>query len=377
MAKKGSSTGFARMRANIAASRGAYKQSRMQGFKITNDINDAIFGNLKTTMRGIGSELTSSNARQLKSLQQLARRSATSQKRTISKAQGTAANLYGIAGVAGAKPTLDAARAVAKGSKVQLAGAQRAGKTLANSQATVMGIMNAGVKEAQAGATAQTADALAYRAKEDAKLIAASQLELQKMRLQSQLDLETYKKKLALDENASGSSGVTQVASFAVQAFPALREAFNDPANEGKTTQEIAAEYISKTGIQDANAISLINSLASSMAVAGAGPQNPGSIAPSEVQSFVTNQLTDTLNTLYPNYAKHSKDVEKMLKAQLSVYAAGAVEQQMAASPDDPFNNSDEGGGSLINTWAAWLPETIMELATIGSYKSQTYDSGS
>lgn len=342
MAKKGNSSnmGFAKQRANIMASKAAYKQDRLAGFRVTNDIVGNIFGNLKTTMRGVGSELTSSNARQLTALQRLASRSGKSNARVIDNARGTAAGLYGIAGVAGAKPALDAAAAVAKGSKVALGGQVKAGKTLANSQATVLGIMGAGVAEAQAGAKAQTADALAYRAKEDAKLIASQQLELQKMKLQAQLDIDTYKKKLALDEKAAGggSDGLTAVASFGVQAFAPLQELFNKPGNEDKSAAEIAQEYIKTLGGEnlDPNAIALINSLASQMALAGAGPGNKGSIKPGETASFLTSQLTDTLDILYPNYSKHSKEVEKLLKAQLSVYAADAASSRISPTDQNP-----------------------------------------
>jgi hypothetical protein len=376
--KNGSSMQFARARAGVAASRGAYRQDRMAGFRATNDIQDAIFGNLNTTMRGVGRTLTSSNAKQLRRIQQMAKKSAAGNERVIGNARGTAANLYGIAGVAGAKPALDAAAAAARGSEKAMQGQVKGAKTQARTAQTVLGIMQAGVQEARAGAKAQTADALAYRAKEDATLIAGQQLELQKMRLQAQLDLDTYKKKLAMDEKAAagGSTGITTVATFGVQAFPALREAFN--ADPEATPQSVASDYITKNNITDPNAITLINQLASSMAVAGAGPQNKGSIAPGEVQSFVTGQLTDTLELLYPNYSKHSKEVEKMLKAQLSVYAAETAAQQLAGADDRESNvgyNADRSSSGWLESIAAWLPETTLELLTAGTYASQTYDS--
>lgn len=219
---------YARARAGVRATRKILSESRTQGFKQTNSVIDAIYGNLSTTERGLGRQLGAAQARQLSAIQRL-QQNATAKNTKLSRgARLDVSKMYGTA--IGAGTDFSGVKAQRKAGAISGAGAERAGARLAQGNSAAVDIAQAGAAEAKAGAQYETSQALAYRAKNDAQLVASQALELQKMRLQNQLDLQNYKekarfsKKLEEDTGDQSIQGMTQTGSQLAQASAKMRQ---------------------------------------------------------------------------------------------------------------------------------------------------------
>jgi hypothetical protein len=328
---------FTKVRAgNIALGR-MLRRDRMGDFRYATSVTDAIFGNLSTTSRGLGRQLTAENARQLAALQRLTARSSQANARAVNRTEGRVASRYGSAIAGAVQPQMGVVRGAAKGATTIVRGQAAAGGIAARGGAAAMDALQAGVAEAQAGAQAQLAQALSYRAKNDAQLIAEKQLALQQMRLQAQLDFQNWKKQQdylqKLQNTNPDLSGMTAVASSAASAFTGLQTIFNTPTTDTAdgsisfpNAAEAASKYIQDNGITDQNEAALIYALSAAMYQAGAGPTTEGQLygpghSDAERQKLILNALMTRLAMLYPNFSKYQNELQKAIEAQVAAVA--------------------------------------------------------
>jgi len=220
-------------RAGTIALSKSLKQARMGEFRASQDALGTIFGNVATTQRGLARTLTTSNARKLAALQRLDSRTERSTRRAITGAQASASKLFGGVAAAGQGYLFDQGQGHAAAAATAQRGITKAGGIVSRGATEALGIQQAGAVEARAGADAMLADALRYRAQNDAQLIA----ERQNLILQSKLDYQNAKKMAELQQKtAEGAAGsdkavVTRLATEAPQIAQGAAEAWRT-ANE-------------------------------------------------------------------------------------------------------------------------------------------------
>lgn len=349
---------FVVQQANISAQRKLLNQSRGAEFKYSQDVLGGIYGNLKSTVGGFGAKLTSAQGRQLGALTQLAaNQKAASGRITRGAGRAVAGNYGGVIGSAMA-PALKSVAVKGKAGGKAIAGAVGGGKLLAQGNEAAMQTLGQGVQLAQAGASSNLADALRYRAKNDASLIAQEQMSLDQMRLQNQLDIENYKKKLQIQEAHAngGSAGLTALATTGANATQGLFDQYNTlykddgkgglvaltdaekqstvhnadgtyTLADGTTTArtmnaaEAAQNYINTNGIQDPNQQAVIQALSTAMYQAGVGS---GKGTYDGNPATLTNAVSQQLAMLYPTlYAKHQKDITGLISSTISQATSG------------------------------------------------------
>lgn len=188
--------------AALRASRRIQNQDRRADFSVADAGLDAIFNNLLTTQRGVSQSLTGTNADTLAAMERLAAKSTRGVSRGVTKAGNKARNLFGSAMGPVIERELAPARATAQSTGTQARAAVGAGKLAAQGATTALGIQSAAASEAASSADYALAQALGYRAKDDAALIAAQQLELAKMRM----DARQNERYLRLQNQLSGGS---------------------------------------------------------------------------------------------------------------------------------------------------------------------------
>jgi hypothetical protein len=370
---------------------GILRAKRVGAFHTTTDAVNGVYGNLATTTSGYAKNLSAEQARQLGALQRL--RSNTQQlvgrtrRGTVADVQQT----YGSAVAGGQAATgFATGKAVAKAGRTAIGAQVGAAGILARGSEAAMGALQAGVGAESAGAQALTADALAYRGKQDAATIAASQLALDQMVLQNKLDIENYKAKLKLADAANNTNGaMTAVATTAASATQDMWDGFNhyvDPATgqpitgadagrieiiDGKPTLDgkpvivpnaagVAQTYMQLNGIDPASSQGqVIQSIATAMAQAGAG-KAPGAYAndPQVLVDAVNQQMA----MLYPQFGKYQATIDSLITAQFGITMGQAPNVGAAATHTPPdtgilssFGQKYLGGvaaGAIIGTGA-------------------------
>lgn len=335
-----------KLRAGNIATRGLLKEARLGGFQSTTSLIDSIGGNLATNVAAMGSTMTRQNARQLRALAAVADRTAAGNARDVHGGQRTAQNLFGGAITGLIAPTVEQTAGHSKASRIALAGAARAGVTTAKGANTILGIMQAGVAEANAGAAAQTADALAYRAKNDAQVIAQQQ----QMVLQSKLDFQNwrrqqdYLKKLETKQPpGSEAAGVATVAELTVSAAVTMRQylATHPDATVDDLVGQVTAGDASLAG--NAGALTVLSELAR-QAKSSVDP-NTGQTIPGYSRANEAEDIFNSILLLYPNYKKVDQ-LKATIKAGLD---AGWSAAQVAAAASATASASG-GTGSVFSS---------------------------
>jgi hypothetical protein len=324
----------ARARARIIATRGALKADRMAGFRQTNSALDAILANTATTERGIAASQTVANARTVAALHRISGR-ASSRGSAIARATGKAErSQYGsVAGAAADRQSsaLEASRAA---SQALQAGERGAGNVGVKGATDVLGIVRAGVKEAAAGAKGQLADALAYRARQDASVIA----NMQQARLQAQLEFKNWKRQqeyLAKQEQKDTSGalgGVRQAADTAGDAAVFFRQQMAE--NPGSSASDLVSAYHDKFGSLGGSEDPLLNILAGNVVKS---TNEEGRTIDGYTREDDLHDTMRALSTLYPNFGKARPAVQKLILASFKAYdtARDADEKERAAQALD------------------------------------------
>lgn len=341
---------YGKAHAKIRATRKLLAESRTQGFKYTNNVIDSIYGNLSTTERGLGRQLGAAQARQLSALQKLQSNAQAKNTRLVQGAQANVSKMYGSA--IGAGTDFSGVKAQKKAGGLDAAGQARASGAIVSGNTAAVKIANAGVRQAEAGAKYATAEALAYRAKNDAQLIASQQFELQKMRLQNQLDLQNYRKKAAIDaEKDPTQQGAGTLAQSAGEMAIWFRQYYGGhpdaSANEAYLAYGQAFPGVLSidpdTGVAVTGTGTALDTLAQRVSTAEYGLQS------STDQKEEIAQVTAALQGLYPHFNKKENHLEGIIGGNIHDYwltQAGAVLDGAAAIPDDPTYEAPISGPS-------------------------------
>jgi len=323
-----------------------------------------VYGNLGTTLGGSKAGLTGAQGKLLGKLAALKQNENQRSGAITRGSKRSVANMYGSATGGAMASAQKSVAAAGRAGRTSVASQVAAGGILAKGNKAAFTTLEQGVEMAKAGAKGQLADALAYRAKNDAQLQAQSQLALDQMRLQNQLDIQNYKKKLQLQQNAEnqqGNAAAGALASVASDAVPGLLAAFNDQtlANGGEgltkdgrnyvTPVEAANAYAAEQGIQPGTAeYQVILSAAQAVrASADAGPD--ANWDPNAISQSVSQQLAILYPNLTPSQLQSLQGITQASSANWTIdnstYTAGkpAVHQNYVRNIFGPiFSKWDE-----------------------------------
>jgi hypothetical protein len=184
---------FSDLRTSIQAQQKVLNRDRMSDFKVTAQGLDAIVANMLTTQTGLGTKLSNVNQRGLEAMSRIAGRSDQRLNRTVNVGENIISNRYGTAVAADPNLLAGVRRTASSQGKVN-AGQVKAGELQMRGANEAHDIIAAASEAAANSGTYELAQALRYRAKNDAELIAAQKTELAKMKLQSQLEWDMFKK---------------------------------------------------------------------------------------------------------------------------------------------------------------------------------------
>jgi hypothetical protein len=344
---------FAQAKANIITTRKLAAQARKAGFKYTTDVIGGIYGNLKTTMGGVQAALTSTQKKQLQSLQRVQARTQIITQGQVAQAKERVASRLGSATAGGT--SFRAVQGVAAGSAKAQKGLTQAGAILDKGSKVAMSALQEGTAQAQAAAQYATAQALSYRAREDARLIAEKQLalkqmrlqhaqQLEQLRLQSKLDLENFKAKQdylkKLEQTGNTTTGASALATSAAEAFPTLQKLFNTPKEDGTlpNATEVVQMYAQQYGVTSEQETALIKALARAMYAAGAGAA-PGQLygkghPPETRQKLIVDSIMQTIIPLYGLDDKAAAAIRDMLEAKARLAALSPPFGAPGTSPE-------------------------------------------
>jgi len=349
------------IKADISAARKLASQSRRKGFKYTTDVNAAIYGNLATTVSGYGRSLTAEQSRQMQALRALKANTAAREAGLAQGAADVVRSQYGSVIAGAVRPATRGLQVMAKAATKEVNAQVGAAGIVARGNEAAQATLGQGVAMANASAQYATAQALEYRAKSDAQLIASQKLELDKMILANKLDLANYKAKLAMQEKAAGAGTVgqmTAVATTVSSAVPALLTSFRDVANreilkdpsdpnsevigyEAPAPAAVAQDYMNKNGIAfDSPEGQVIMSVASAMGAAGAG--TPGSDFSADRVGIVTEAVNQRMAMLYPQFAKSQSTIDGLIASTATGWAL-----QNSYAPNAP---ADAGGLGMFGS---------------------------
>ena len=338
-------------RADLLATKKLLKGATKSEYKYTQDVLGSIYGNLGSTLGGGRAALTTEQKRltgALSALKQNQSRVSGQQERNT---RNVVSRLYGTSTAGAVKPALDTVAVTGAAGTKAVGGQVAAGGILARGNEAAYTTLEQGARAAEAGAQGMLADALTYRAKDDARLIAEQQLAItqqrftmQQMRLQNKLDLKNYEKKLALEDEAAGTGGqISAIAGLAAGAAPELWNEFmqwrnadgtvvadqasvhqNDQGQwvdsednlvHAPTAGEAVNAVVLNGAIQDTNEIALIAAIARAMHSAGAGHVAGAYSAEPE---DLTKAITQRLSFMYPDAGKYLSTIENIVGASFA-----------------------------------------------------------
>jgi hypothetical protein len=327
-----------RAKAKIQATRKDLAQARMAGFHTTSDALASIYGNLATTQHGIARSQTVANQRVTDALARLSGKTNRATGRLISGEKAAAANQYGAVAAAGQDKSSGTLEAHGKAAGLTLAGEGKAGAVGVKGATSVLDIIKAGAATARAGAKGQLADALAYRAQNDAQIVAG----MQQARMTAQLQFQTWKKqqdylaKQQAKDTTGTLSGVRTVADTAGDASVWLREWFADPANAGKTAADAIGAYTGSHYL-DPNAQPMLGMLANSVA---ASVDENGQTKAGYTRADETKDVMQAVHTLYPNFAKVKDTVAKVISSRWDAYDSQKAADALNPPSDHPAEDA-------------------------------------
>ncbi len=293
---------YAKQRASTAATRKVYAQDRMSDFKYTSNVVDAALKNLMSAGGKLRGGLTAQQAKQMTALETMRARNQAAQGGAVDRIGNTVSRLYGSATAGAITPEIRRAEGLAEGSIITQAGTVRAGEQVQKGGSQVMDILMGGVAEAGAAAKYQTAEALKYRAQEDAKLIAEQQFALKQARLDAQLQFATWKKQqdyLAKQEEeaAGGMAGLKQVVNSATEAASWMRTYRAE--NPDKTVQDLVTDYQTEFGNLGEGETQFLMQVAR---MVKQSTDDDGMTVHGYTRADEANDLQSVIRTLYPNF---------------------------------------------------------------------------
>jgi hypothetical protein len=290
--------------------------------------------------------MTNSHARNLQALARYGDRLQQGNQGSIRQGAAQARNIAGAAAPLAA-PILKQAKGHAAAANIAMQGAARAGVTVAKGGQTILGILQAGAATAQAGAQGQLADALAYRARDDARLIA----DRQNLILQSKLEYQNWRRqqdylKKQADEDATGKlTGVHQVATLAVDAAVAFRRALLD--DPSKSVADLVADFAEGDPSIGQNETFVLQKLAHE--IKSSVDPNTGETIGGYGRGEEAADIYRSVLQLYPDY-KNTKKLKESIRSGLdagwssALVAANAAAEAGGAEPA-PGEDPNTGAG--------------------------------
>lgn len=240
----------------------ALTKARVASYKAGQSQLDAIRSNLRTTGAGIGGALTSSQARTLSSIERVAATGQAKSTGALASATNQIRNRYGTAMGGITAPLLAPAAAHSKATILGAAGAVAGAVKSAQGGQLALGIEKAGARTARQGAEYQLNQALLYRAKQDAALVAQQKSDW--LLYKQKAD---YANKLAAQAASAKDAGDLQkVLGEAPQFITALSTYMLN--NPGVLPAAAVAQVMTDTGLgvgpngNDGNAVAYFNAVA-------------------------------------------------------------------------------------------------------------------
>jgi hypothetical protein len=229
---------FTGAKARIRATKRVLGKDTMADFRMSSGGLGSIFGNAATTQGHLGRQLTAHNRVIAQGMSRLADRNSDRVRGDIGGGQREAANLFGVAGGAGARESLISGKADAKANRLVSTQAAKGGKTLARAGNEAMAIQGQAVQEAASGADYALANAFAVRNMANAETVAQMQSDLASQRLDARLN-ERY---LRLQDRLSGdgTTGGTGSAGFG-QAAGYLQDLVDSGASQTDVEAKVAS----------------------------------------------------------------------------------------------------------------------------------------
>lgn len=338
-------------------------QDRLGDYRVTGDVYDAIFGNLRTTAKGVGSTQNAINANQVKLLKRMAATSKRQNRQLVRGTQNAITNQYGTGFGGVASQDLQGARAVGQAGTSEARAAAGTGGAMAATGRDVAAIQNRGIAATQVAADYMLNKALATRASDDVKFVEGMKHDEMMARLNAKLQYDTWEKQqkflLAQEEDPKNIDksyrGMTTVAERMATASSIFRAMFSgDPE---MTQQEAITAYQDQYGVVSPEELIVLNALASDIKqkgiYAGSGNEQPG--IQREVDAIVNSMMN-----MYPNFRGRRDDIEKYVRATLNKIYSG--------------DNPQAGGpGLLSQIWQAF-PDFGLEVVSGGNAFTQTYN---
>lgn len=228
--------------ASTKAARVVRNTDRRDDFDSASDSLSAIFGNLRTTQRGVSRTMTKANARTLANMERVLGRAQAGRGRA-GAAGAKAEDLYGTALGSSIRQQLGTARATGRSTAIQAGGLEKQGAMTHRAGVEAMDLLQEGTAMAKQSAKAGLAQALAIRATDDAALTAEAQLELAKAKLDARQS----------GEGAGGQSPAVQAmaegaaAGWTKQTALANLSSFTNLYNMGPKAVADLRRYITST----------------------------------------------------------------------------------------------------------------------------------
>ena len=201
------------------------RNKRKSDFRATNDINDAVFGNLLKSVKGTKKSLTKSQTRNLHKLDKLEQNLQAAGKRTernIGRHEAKMGSFGGMLSGVYSKQRAAAGAATKSGVNMAKAG-QKQGSDIAQVGQDVIGIAKQGVREAQAGADYMASQGDNLRRSEDIKFVAQMRHDEEMAKLQAKLAEEAAIRQSELMKKQTRFEAGVLEKQIGSQAFQSVR----------------------------------------------------------------------------------------------------------------------------------------------------------
>ncbi len=262
---------FRAARRSIADVRRAQRADLAGDVGATQSQLDAIYSNLTTAGRGVGANLTATQARELAAIQRLVQRGVSRSRQVVGRAQAGAVRRYGTAQGPVAATALAPARAVVGATRVGARGIAAGAGILAQGGQQALAIQRVAGTEARASADYAAAVAEATRGRVDAETIAQMQFQLQQTRLEFNLaeqaaesaaarDFDYWRQKIDYETEKTTGANLAQIYASAPMiasglstlgiTYQPLDERGNPEGAEVRyTPAQLANEYAEQAGV--------------------------------------------------------------------------------------------------------------------------------
>ena len=342
--------------------RKSLRDDRLGDYAVTQDVMDAIFGNLQTTTNKLSRSMQGFSARETQRLKLMAKNSAGGARGTLRREQQGVTKTFGTGFEGVARIALRPAKAQSEERVRNNELAARNATAAKTTLKTTMGLLSEGRADARTAADYMLNKALYARASDDEKFVAGLAAEERMARLNAELQYNTWRKqqdylqKLEDDEVAQGNDGyrgMTVVANHMTNASSHLRAMF--AADETLSVQAAVQKYAQDFGAASPEEMLVLQALASAIKTG----HIYGGVAGRQAE---IDAILDSMLQMYPGFRGRRKDLEKVVAAQLQhIYTSGT------GAPE-------QGGGNILAQTLQAFPDFGLEAVSGGNAYTETYN---